>query len=105
MRQLAAFIVQLAFAILVFPLANDEGFDYTAIDIMKIIRELARLAKNAVLTGLGLVGLRRWGRAAMSIYALDILAATSILTRCHARDQTKCCYLRLSWLVVMPVVK
>lgn len=69
-----------------YPSANDESLDYTAIDVVEVVRELARLTENAILTDLGLIGLGRWGWAAMSINALDILATTSILARCHTRD-------------------
>lgn len=86
MRQIVTFIDHLAFVPMSYPSANDESLDYTAIDVVEVVRELARLTENAILTDLGLIGLGRWGWAAMSINALDILATTSILARCHTRD-------------------
>lgn len=72
-----------------------------AIYVMEILRKLAGLAENAIFGAPDLVCLGRWGRAAMSINALDLLATASVLARCHARDQTKSCYLCHGWLVVM----
>jgi hypothetical protein len=81
--------------------ANDQSLHHIAIDVMEPLWKLASLAKNAVLSALHFVCFGWWGWAAMTINALDLLATASVLTRRHARDQTKGSYLSFGWLVLV----
>jgi hypothetical protein len=62
---------------------------------MKLRRELARLAEDARLATLGLMGARRWCGTAVTVDAANILTCATARARGHAGYETKSSYLIL----------
>jgi hypothetical protein len=73
----------------IYQLTNYERLYHGGINVMQLHRELACVLENAGLCALGILGLARRSRTAMTEDALDIGTTTAILTRRHARNEAK----------------